>query len=92
MTNSQKELSTSQAAELVGMSHSSLLRFISKGELESHRVGSQQGVFLQDLLEFQERRTEAMKAYQEAVSVATPEADLRLSNGELEELRLSLKE
>lgn len=56
-----EELTTSVAADQLGVSRPTLMKFIQSGELGAHKVGSHHRVKLSDVQEFQRRRLEAQR-------------------------------
>ena len=64
-----EELTTSTAAEQLGVSRPTLMKMISRGEINSHRVGTHTRLLTSDVIEFrrarQERRREAFAKLRE---------------------------
>ncbi|WDZ86789.1 helix-turn-helix domain-containing protein [Micromonospora cathayae] len=59
------ELSTTEAARLLGMSRPTLIRLVDAGELPSHRVGTHRRLVLRDVLDFRRRQLrERREAYE----------------------------
>ena len=54
-------LTTTLAAEMLGISRPTLMKRIRSGEIPSHKVGSHTRVLTEDLLEFQRQELEARK-------------------------------
>jgi excisionase family DNA binding protein len=67
-----KTLTTQQAAELLGVSRPTVIKFLDEGQMPFERVGSHRRVKLSDLLEFRRRRREEQYA---ALSTFSGEVD-----------------
>ncbi|WP_104118361.1 helix-turn-helix domain-containing protein [Arthrobacter sp. B1805] len=52
-----KELTTTVAASILGISRPTLMKLISKGEISAHKVGTHSRVFASDVLEYKARRS-----------------------------------
>lgn len=57
-----RELSTTEAAALLGMSRPTLIKLLDAGELPYHLVGTHRRVDLERVLEFRRRRLEQQRA------------------------------
>ncbi|WBB74488.1 helix-turn-helix domain-containing protein [Micromonospora sp. WMMD1128] len=62
-----RELTTTEAAKLLGMSRPTLVRLLENGSIASHRVGSHRRVFLADVLAFRQRQMEERRKSYEAL-------------------------
>ncbi|MEU8188603.1 excisionase family DNA-binding protein [Micromonospora carbonacea] len=62
-----RELSTTEAAKLLGMSRPSLVRLLDDATIPAHRVGSHRRVFLRDVLDFRQRQLEERRRSYEAL-------------------------
>jgi excisionase family DNA binding protein len=61
-----RELTTTEAARVLGMSRPTLIRLIDAGELPSHKVGTHRRVLLQDVLHVRRKqRQERIEAYED---------------------------
>jgi excisionase family DNA binding protein len=61
-------LTTSQAAEVLGVSRPTLVKLLEDGEIEFDRPGRHRRVRLSDLLEYRERRRSARRAHLAAIT------------------------
>jgi excisionase family DNA binding protein len=57
-----RELSTTEAATLLGMSRPTLIRLLEEGALPHRKVGSHRRVDIKDVLEFRRRRLDQQRA------------------------------
>lgn len=64
---SDAELTPNEAAEMLHMSRPHLLKFMDRGELDFHRVGSHRRIRLADLMDFIDRRESAKAAVAHAL-------------------------
>ncbi|WP_308797686.1 helix-turn-helix domain-containing protein [Agromyces silvae] len=63
-----KTLTTQQAAELLGVSRPTVIKFLNEGQIPFERVGTHRRVTLSDLLEFRKARREEQYAALSALS------------------------
>lgn len=82
------ELTPNQAAELLKMSRPHLLKFMDRGDLPFHRVGSHRRIVMSDLTEFAAAREEGSRSVAEALGGHQTGniAQVELTAQELEEL------
>ncbi|WP_127500074.1 helix-turn-helix domain-containing protein [Actinoplanes solisilvae] len=62
-----RELTTSEAARLLGVSRPTLTSLLDKGEINSHKVGTHRRVALTDVLIYRRRRISQQRAAYEAM-------------------------
>lgn len=62
-----RELSTTEAAKLLGMSRPTLIRLVEVGAIPSHRVGSHRRLFLRNVLTYRQRQMEERRKSYEAL-------------------------
>jgi excisionase family DNA binding protein len=62
-----RELTTSEAARMLGVSRPTLISLIDQGEIRSHRVGTHRRVALKDVLAYRQRRVSQQRAAYEAL-------------------------
>jgi excisionase family DNA binding protein len=69
-----QELSTQQAAEIIGVSRPFFVKLLESGKLPFHMAGSHRRVYLRDLLEFKTARDRERLASLDRVGDAMEEA------------------
>jgi excisionase family DNA binding protein len=62
-----RELTTSEAARILGISRPTLTSLLDKGEIKFHRVGTHRRMALRDVLAYRRRRIEQQRAAYEAL-------------------------
>ncbi|MEV4463341.1 excisionase family DNA-binding protein [Micromonospora echinofusca] len=70
-----RELSTTEAAKLLGMSRPTLVRLLDTAAIPSHRVGSHRRLLLSDVLAFRQRQMQERRKSYEALML---ESDARI--------------
>lgn len=84
----EKQLTTQEAAEFLGMSRPSLIRIIDRGELSCSKVGRHRRVRLGDLLDYQRGRTQTRRrALDEMVDIALDNQLYEATEGPAEGIR-----
>ena len=87
LLSSEAEFSPNQASELLKMSRPHLLKFMDRGELPFHTVGTHKRIKMSDLLQFMEAREAGAEILANAVYAPSKRfADPVLSNDALREL------
>jgi excisionase family DNA binding protein len=62
-----RELTTSEAARMLGVSRPTLISLLDKGEIKSHKVGTHRRVALGDILAYRRRRISQQREAYEAL-------------------------
>lgn len=87
LLSSETEFSPNQASELLKMSRPHLLKFMDRGELPFHTVGTHKRIKMSDLLQFMEAREAGAEILANAVHAPSKRfADPVLSDDALREL------
>lgn len=84
----EKQLTTQEAAEFLGMSRPSLIKIVDRGDLACSKVGRHRRVRLGDLLDYQRMRGEARRrALDEMVDIALDNGLYEAMGGPVEGIR-----
>ena len=82
------KMTTQQAADLLGISRPTLIKFLDEGRIPFEKIGAHRRVLLQDVLDFRELRRAAQYAALEATAVPLEdEDDIRGTLADLKEAR-----
>lgn len=63
ISTAPKELRTTAAAEMLGISRPTLLKLVREGELPSHKVGAHHRFLLNDVLEYRDKQQEIKREH-----------------------------
>lgn len=63
ISTTPKELRTTAAAEMLGISRPTLLKLVREGELPSHKVGAHHRFLLNDVLEYRDKQQEIKREH-----------------------------
>lgn len=66
-----RELSTTEAARVLGMSRPTLVRLIDSGDIPSHKVGSHRRLLMQDVLSYRQQQIRQQRQAYEALMLET---------------------
>ena len=72
----ESELSTSQAAEILGVSRPFFVKLLEEGEISYRQVGSHRRVGMKDLLEYKERTRRKRREALEQLAMDAQELDM----------------
>lgn len=87
------ELTTQQAADVIGISRPALIRIIERGDLSCERVGIHRKVMLRDVLRLRDARREAQyRALEETATSLDNEEDVATMLAETRAARLRAAE
>ncbi len=75
VTPQEPQLTTQQAADLLGVSRPTVIRLIESGELRAERIGNRRKLLLGDVLAYRERRRARQYAMLEATAVDLDDED-----------------
>lgn len=75
VTPQEPQLTTQQAAELLGVSRPTVVRLIESGELRAERNGSRRRLLLGEVLAYRERRRQRQYAMLEATAIEIEDED-----------------
>jgi excisionase family DNA binding protein len=85
---SRQTLTTQQAADLLGISRPTLIRFLEEGKLPYERIGSHRRILLRDVLRYrEERRQEQYRALEAMSQDIEDEEDLERELGRVRQAR-----
>jgi excisionase family DNA binding protein len=77
-----QELTTQQAANILGVSRPFLVDLLGRGEIEFHKTGTHRRIYLKDLMAYREKRD------QERKRVLAEMANQSLADGDYDEIRV----
>jgi excisionase family DNA binding protein len=66
-----RELSTTEAARVLGMSRPTLVRLIDSGDISAHKVGSHRRLLMQDVLSYRQQQIRRQRQAYEALMLET---------------------
>lgn len=76
ITQNQAELTTLEAAAMLGVSRQFLVNLLKKGEVAHHMVGTHRRIYLRDLLQYKKKRDELQRRVIRSLAKAEAESGL----------------
>lgn len=75
VTSQSQRLTTEQAAEVLGATEPTLIQLLDAGHVPFERIGEDRQLFLQDVIDYRDRRREAQYRFLEETAVPLDEED-----------------